>query len=126
MLFTSGKGDVYLIMDLHAEVRGATLLARVAGEIDLAVADTLRSALDRELDGNAGIRHIVINLYGVNYIDSSGLGVLLGRYKRISRNGGSVFIVGAQPQVRRIIEMSGLLRIMQECSSEADALNRAG
>lgn len=112
-------------MDIQTEVRGSAILARIAGEIDLAVADTLRSALDRELDGNAGIRHMVVNLSGVNYIDSSGLGVLLGRYKRISRDGGRMFIVGSPPQVRKIIEMSGLLRIMQECGSEEDALKHA-
>ncbi len=112
-------------MELQLEVKGATLLARIRGEIDLAVADSLRSALDKELNGNDEIRHIVVNMGGVNYIDSSGLGVLLGRYRRVSKGGGEMFIVGAPPNVRKIIEMSGLLRIIPEFANEAEALIRA-
>jgi len=113
-------------MELQLEKKDRAILARISGEIDLAVADHLRSALERGLDDHAGVRNIVVNLSGVKYIDSSGLGVLLGRYKRVSRDGGSIFIVGASPPVRKIIEMSGLLRIMRECPSEEDALNQAG
>ncbi|MCL6612113.1 MAG: anti-sigma factor antagonist [Peptococcaceae bacterium] len=113
-------------MELQVEIKGGAMLVRLAGEIDLAVADTLRTSLEEELDRNPGVRNIVINLGGVRYIDSSGLGVLLGRYRRISGDGGRMFIVGASPQVRRIVEMSGLLNIMQEFPSEADALNHAG
>ncbi len=113
-------------MDLQVEIKGGTLLARLAGEIDLAAADTLRSSLENELDRNPGVRHIVVNLGGVKYIDSSGLGVLLGRYRRLSREGGGMFIVGAAPQVRKIFQMSGLLGIMREFSNEAEAMDHAG
>lgn len=113
-------------MDLQVERRDDTLVARIGGEIDLAVVDTLRSALENELDEDPGLRNIIVNLSGVTYIDSSGLGVLLGRYRRISGAGGRMFIVGASPQVRRILDMSGLFRIMKECASESDALAHAG
>lgn len=113
-------------MDLQVEVVGGAVLARLAGEIDLAVADALRSSLEKALDQNAGARKMVINLSGVKYIDSSGLGVLLGRYRRLSREGGGMCIVGAPPQVRKILEMSGLLRIMREFPSEAEAIGHAG
>ncbi len=113
-------------MNLHLELIDDIILARLHGEIDLAVSDSLRSSLEITLDQNPGTRNIIINLSKVNYIDSSGLGVLLGRYKRITKKGGNMFIVGATPQVRKIIEMSGLLTIMKEFSSEKDAINHAG
>ncbi|MFZ5633216.1 MAG: STAS domain-containing protein [Bacillota bacterium] len=113
-------------MDVQIEIMGQTLLARLAGEIDLAGADGLRNSLERELDNNAEVRHIVVNLSDVKYIDSSGLGVLLGRYRRVSRDGGKMFIVGATKHVRKILEMSGLLRIMPEYPTESDALKHAG
>jgi len=113
-------------MDIRAEIRGRTILARLTGEIDLAITDRLRSTLENMLDSNEEIKNIVLNLSGVTYIDSSGLGVLLGRYKRISRQGGKMFIVGAVPQVKKILEMSGLFNIMQECPSEEYAIKLAG
>lgn len=113
-------------MELQLEVRGSAMVARLSGEIDLAVADTLRSSLENTLDNNPGVKDIVVSLGGVQYIDSSGLGVLLGRYKRVSRTGGRVFLVGAPPTVRRIVEMSGLFRIMMEFPSEEDAIKYAG
>lgn len=113
-------------MDLQVEIKSGIMIVRPAGEMDLAVADVMRSALEKGLDQNPGIKDIIVNLSQVTYIDSSGLGVLLGRYKRVSRSGGRMFIVGAPPQVRRIIEMSGLLNIMKEFSSEAEALSHAG
>lgn len=113
-------------MNLHLEVKGTALLARLSGEIDLAVSDALRHSMEEKLDQNPSVRNLVVNLSQVEYIDSSGLGVLLGRYKRITKEGGKMFIVGATPQVRKIVEMSGLLTIMQECKNEKDALNHAG
>jgi len=113
-------------LDMHIEVKEKSMLVRLKGEIDLAVADTLRESLEKELDDNSLIKNLIINLTGVTYIDSSGLGVILGRYRRVSRYGGKVFIVGATAQVRKILDLSGLLNIMQECPSEASALDFAG
>ncbi len=112
-------------MDIHIEVKEKTLLVRLTGEIDLAVADTLRKSLEQELDSNHLIINLIINLTGVTYIDSSGLGVILGRYRRVSKYGGRVFIVGACAQVRKVLDLSGLLNIMKECPSEASALDLA-
>lgn len=100
-----------------------TLIVRLRGEIDLVVADNLRKELDDVLDKEAS-KNLLLNLKGVYFIDSSGLGVLLGRYKKVSRNGGKVFIVSPQPQVRKILDLSGLLRIMGEYSSEEEALEK--
>ncbi|OPX93109.1 MAG: Anti-sigma F factor antagonist [Pelotomaculum sp. PtaB.Bin104] len=98
-----------------------TLIARLNGDLDLGVADDLRNTLDEALD-NQPVRNIILNLAGVSFIDSSVLGVVLGRYKRITKIGGRVCFVEPQPQVRRILELSGLLRIMDEFPGEAAAL----
>ncbi|MCL6638747.1 MAG: anti-sigma F factor antagonist [Firmicutes bacterium] len=112
-------------MELDLELRNNTLVARAGGELDLASAGRFRAALEEALDRHP-VRNIVFNLERVTFIDSSGLGVLLGRYKRIAKSGGRVLIVGAQPQVRRILELSGLLRIMGEFASEEEALDKVG
>lgn len=112
-------------MGLELEQLHDTLIARLSGDLDLGIADHLRSALDEALD-NQPVRNIVLNLANVSFIDSSVLGVLLGRYKRITKIGGKVCLVEPQPQVRRVLELSGLLHIMDEFPGEDVALESIG
>jgi len=108
-----------------SELSQDTLVVRPSGEMDLGVANYFRSVLEEALDREQ-VRNLVFNLARVSFIDSSGLGVLLGRYKRVAKNGGKVFIVSPQPQVRRVLDLSGILRIMNEYPSEAAALEKIG
>lgn len=112
-------------MELDLEVRQDTLLARLFGEIDLKVADPLRGSLDKALQENP-VRHLILNLLNVSFIDSTGLGVILGRYKRVVAAGGHVSLVGMQPQVKRVMEISGILRIMNEYPTEDEAVAKTG
>ncbi|HHW42933.1 MAG TPA: anti-sigma F factor antagonist [Desulfotomaculum sp.] len=112
-------------MEMDLEIRQDTLFVRPVGELDLGAADSLRHSVEQALNGNP-VRHLVLNLSRVSYIDSAGLGVILGRYKRLAREGGRVSLVGLQPQVRRVMDLSGLLRIMGEYPSEEEAVARAG
>lgn len=112
-------------MEVRIEIIGGVMVARLSGELDIAVADKLRSSMEKELDNSPLIKNIILNLDRVSYIDSSGLGVILGRYRRISKNGGRMFLVGASPHIRNVLELSGLLSIIQECPSESAALDLA-
>ncbi len=112
-------------MELDLEYRQGTLFVRPRGEVDLSVADAFRDVLEENLAKNP-VNHLVFNLSKVTFIDSSGLGVILGRYKRLKQQGGRVSLVGALPQVRRILVLSGLLTVMNEYASEEEALARAG
>ncbi|MDD4237807.1 MAG: anti-sigma F factor antagonist [Desulfotomaculaceae bacterium] len=112
-------------MLLDIEFKQDTLLVRPGGELDLSVADFFRNNLEESLDREPAT-NIVFNLAQVSFVDSSVLGVLLGRYKRVSKKGGKVIIVSPQPQVRKILELSGLFRIMGESDSEAEALLKLG
>jgi stage II sporulation protein AA (anti-sigma F factor antagonist) len=85
------------------------------------VASEFRETVDKAID-QSGTRNIILSLKGVTFIDSSGLGVILGRYKRISLVGGQMFAAHIQPQVARIFELAGLLKIMKVCNSETEAL----
>jgi len=96
------------------------LLVRVKGEMDLATADELRRAIDKKMEGEN--RHLLLNLSHVSFIDSSGVGVILGRYRSIARRGGRMAIVQPQPQVKRVLEIAGLSRLVCFCCSEREAL----
>lgn len=112
-------------MLLDVEMKKDTLFVRPNGELDLGVADRFRRTLDETIE-NGRAKNLVFNLARVSFVDSSGLGVLLGRYKRMSKNGGKVFIVSPQPQVRKVLDLSGLLRIMNEYSNENEAMDKIG
>ncbi|MDD4169925.1 MAG: anti-sigma F factor antagonist [Desulfotomaculaceae bacterium] len=112
-------------MRLDFEFKHNTLIVRLSGDMDLGIADSLRNSLEAALDQQSVI-NLIFNLAQVSFLDSSILGVLLGRYKRISKKGGKVCIVEPQPQVRRILEMSGLFLVMEEFPSEDVALKNIG
>ena len=88
-----------------------TLTAELEGELDMLVADELRERLDAELAKSAA-RKLVLDLSGVDFIDSSGLGVIVGRYRKLKPFGGSVSILGASMKLYRILELSGINKIM--------------
>lgn len=106
-------------LDLSADKK--TVIVRTSGELDMVVADEFR----REVDGfmeKYCCDNVVLNLNGVTFIDSSGLGVILGRYKKTTLRGGRMVIVGAPVQVKRILELSGVLRIANAYETENEAL----
>lgn len=111
-------------MKLFTEIKQRTLIVRVEGEVDLHVAATFRKIIDEALE-QAGVPNLLLNLAQVTFIDSSGLGVILGRYKRISQLGGKMSAVQLQPQVEKIFELSGLLRIIKLYLTEQQALESA-
>ncbi|KKM08867.1 hypothetical protein SY88_22490 [Clostridiales bacterium PH28_bin88] len=108
-------------MHLDFNLIQGTLIVRVHGELDLSVAERFRAEIDTRLEQNQP-KNLLLDMGGVSFIDSSGLGVILGRYKRLSQQGGRMAITRAQPQVRRILELSGIMRVMGIYHDEAGAL----
>lgn len=98
-------------MSFSVQIKENTVLAKISGEVDMLVADAWREALDQQLAATFA-RNLTFDFAGVRFIDSSGLGVVLGRYKRVSSRGGRVRIIGASPQVYRILQLSGFCRLM--------------
>ncbi len=103
------------------ELVGRTLVVRLQGELDLVAAEEFRRIVEKALD-QTDARVLLLNLGQVTFIDSSGLGAILGRYRRMTQNQGHVILVGAGPALRPILEMSGLLRIIAHFDSEGEAL----
>ncbi|MCL8207577.1 MAG: STAS domain-containing protein [Actinomycetia bacterium] len=87
------------------------VVVRLEGEFDLAVADALREALDA-LVAKHPEQDLVLDLAGVSFIDSSGLGVILGRHRRLQARGRRLLLAGVGPQVKGILTTAGLGRIL--------------
>ncbi len=112
-------------MDIEVRQVRNTLIIRVEGELDMLVADKLRSDIDKKMDNNE-IKNLILNLEKVSFIDSSGLGVILGRYKKIKSKNGSMYIVGARPQVEKILYFSGINKLVSMYRNEQDVINIQG
>ncbi len=99
-------------MELVFEKKKDTLFVTIKGELDLHTADELRYKIDLHLNNSGSLKNMILNLRGIDFIDSSGLGVILGRYKLISKRGGKLGAVAVSPQVKRIFELSGMLKLL--------------
>ncbi|MEN6349313.1 MAG: anti-sigma F factor antagonist [Syntrophomonas sp.] len=99
-----------------------TLVVKIKGELDMLVAEQMRQAIDRSLEEN-NIKNLIFNLEKVTFIDSSGLGVLIGRYKKMSASDGRMYIVGAGPTVEKILFFSGINKLVPMFRTEQDIIN---
>lgn len=100
------------------------LILRLSGELDHHEAGILRTQWQKEIQ--ADIKHVILNLEEVSFMDSSGIGVVLGRYKEIVLLGGELVVCSVSPALMRIFEMSGLFKIIRLESNEQLALQSLG
>jgi anti-sigma B factor antagonist len=101
-------------LDLEESQRGEHHVLSVGGEIDVYTAPTLRERLDEVL--NQGTRSLCIDLTGVQFLDSTGLGVLVGTMKKIGSE-GSLVIVCNRPHILKVFEITGLAKVFDIRSS---------
>lgn len=101
-------------MNIKLENIGTTLVVKLTGEIDHHTAPEIRDVIDREISIN-NTKNVVLDFDGVSFMDSSGIGMIVGRYKQISARGGKVMLIRVKPQVDKILEISGLKKLL-DCS----------
>jgi anti-sigma B factor antagonist len=93
---------------------------QVAGEIDLYTAQKLRQRVGDLIDD--GTLHIIADLRGVDFLDSTGLGVLVGSLRRLRIREGSLTLVAADDKLMEIFQLTGLNRVFAFHSSVPDAI----
>jgi anti-sigma B factor antagonist len=95
----------------------------VEGEIDVYTAPLLRQKL---LDlADDGWSRIIVNLEPVEFLDSTGLGVLVAALNRFRRNDGDVELVCSQPRILRVFEITGLTKVFTIHPSLDDVMSGA-
>ena len=94
------------------EVHENCLTIFLPGELDHHNAEEIRKRSDYLIDQNH-IRYVIFDFTDTTFMDSSGIGVIMGRYKRIYMLGGEVCAVHTSERMKKILTMSGVTRIMQ-------------
>ena len=92
---------------------------RLEGELDQCSASGIRRELDQLLQ-NPSIRHLVLDMEKMPFMDSSGIGVILGRYRTLSLRSGSVSVMRMSPQVRRVYDLSGMAQVIAVIDEKED------
>jgi len=108
-----------LVLEVDDSQPPSTVLA-VKGEVDVYTAPRLREKLV-ELDSE-GKRRVVVDLEGVEFLDSTGLGVLVGGLKRLRGHGGDLALVCTHQRILKIFEITGLTKVFSIYSSVSEAV----
>lgn len=95
------------------EVKRGALVARLTGELDHSAAAIVREELDA-LITETGAKRLILDLSGLSFMDSSGVGLIIGRYKRMARRGGSVAVSGSNARIDSLFNMAGLYQLVEK------------
>ena len=98
----------------------STVIVSVTGDLDLCNAPALEQRLRRCLD--QGSQWVVVDLSQAAFLDSSGLGALTNSKRRIERKGGRLVVINTNDQLRRVFELTGLMRVLNVVPDRAHAL----
>ncbi|MCL2605304.1 MAG: anti-sigma factor antagonist [Defluviitaleaceae bacterium] len=105
-------------MDIYEKV----LVVSPAVEIDAHSAERLRFSVDAAFE-NSPCVNIVFDLSKVGFMDSSGIGLLIGRYKQAEKRGGCLALAGMNNEMARLYTISGLAKIVKNFPSLNEAIS---
>ena len=99
----------------------STLIVYLAGELDHHNAEEIRVKIDDKIDTNQ-INKVILDFSEVTFMDSSGIGVIVGRLKKVTSRDGKMCITNINSRVYRVFELSGLFKIIKSYNSVREAL----
>ncbi|MBQ7643233.1 MAG: anti-sigma factor antagonist [Clostridia bacterium] len=99
-------------MDIKYSVEKNNLYIYLFGELDEYSAKAGKTKIDALIDENSGVNNVVFNFSRLTFMDSTGIGVLLGRYKKLKKLGTSAYVQSPSVSVNKILQISGLYEVM--------------
>ena len=99
---------------------GERLIVRLAGELDHFCAQSVRRELDK-LIADRSVRWLILDFSHLQFMDSSGIGVILGRYRQMRDRGGQVGVVHMNAHIARIFHTSGMDRVIRQLDRQEAA-----
>jgi len=89
-----------------------TLTIQIEGELDHHTSNQVKKELDKVIE-DISIQNLVFDFKDLYFMDSSGIGVILGRYKIINKRQGTIYIKNVNPHINKILDVSGLYNIVK-------------
>lgn len=108
-------------MNVGFDFSNNKLIIRIDGDIDHHTCEEIRTKIDNEIM-RRNPKSIIFDMKNVNFMDSSGIGVIIGRYKQIMTNGGIAAMINVKPQIKRVYDICGLKKIIPIYDSEKHAV----
>lgn len=112
-----GGNDLEVIFAVSEHI----LIAELLGELDHHAAEHVREDIDDAVRENSA-SCLILDFSKVRYMDSSGIGVVLGRYRKLSASGGEVVIASCSETVKNILNMAGIFSLMQYADTKEEAV----
>lgn len=109
-------------MDMIFDIKDIVMVAELFGELDHHAAQTVRSDIDSAMAAY-GAGDLVFDFTKVTFMDSAGIGVILGRYRKLAETGGRVAITGCSQTVRSILNMAGVFSIVDYFCTRSEAID---
>jgi stage II sporulation protein AA (anti-sigma F factor antagonist) len=103
--------------------KGTTLIVHFNGELDHHSAEYVRQKIDNEIIKST-TKNIIFDFSNLSFMDSSGIGVIMGRYKNIQKLNGKAVVININEQVRRVFELSGMMKIIPGYENVETALSK--
>lgn len=100
-------------MSIECIKDGGRLTVLFSGDIDEYACRTLRGEIDASIDASAPAE-VIFDLKKVSFVDSTGLGLILGRYKKLSRTGGVLRLKDVPPAVDRVLRAAGVYTVVEK------------
>ena len=99
-------------MEIKSKLDKSKVFIYFSGEIDEHSATSARNAIDRVLESNVSFKTVVFDFSHTSFMDSTGIGMLLGRYKKLKKRGVSSYISNPSFAVNKILQISGIYDVM--------------
>ncbi|MBO4573291.1 MAG: anti-sigma factor antagonist [Clostridia bacterium] len=99
-------------MEIKYSLAADKLTFYLCGELDEHYARGVKDYMEAVLTKNAKVRKVVFNMSALSFMDSTGIGMLLGRYKRLKKQGADCFIEDPSVSVGKVLELSGIYEVM--------------
>lgn len=94
------------------EIMDNNLIVKLNGELDHHTSEEVRKKIDKYFNGS-NISNIIMDLNKLTFMDSSGIGLIMGRYRNAVDKRGKLIIACEKDTIKRILDMSGLLKIIE-------------
>lgn len=108
-------------MQIKCKVKRRTLIVALTGELDHHGAEQIRDIIERAVSENNTL-NLIFDFSSLSFMDSSGIGMIIGRYKLMKGLGGNTLLVCGNSRIKKLVTLSGLTRLIAVCETVEEAL----